>query len=387
VLRVITRLNIGGPSIQAVRLSASLSSKGFDTLLLHGRVGDDEGDMSYLLDDSAGLRAERIPSLVRPIAPWSDLRAFFAILSAIARFRPHIVHTHMAKAGLLTRAAAALYNGTHPWQRIRIVHTYHGHVLEGYFAGATTRLFIALERMLARSTDRLIAVSPLVRAELLYRYGIGSPDTFGVVPLGLDLDEFAAVDDRARSAARRALGIPDGAAVVTTVGRLTAIKNHRLFLDVAERLCQGGGAFVFLIAGDGELRSALERDAAARGLSNAVRFLGWRRDLATIYGATDVFAITSANEGTPVALIESMATGVPGVATDVGGVRDVILDGSMGIVVPPADAAAFATAVEALAADPERRSRMGVAARQSVLARFTFERLSADVARLYREML
>jgi len=386
VLRVITRLNIGGPAIQAIHLSRSLSAEGFDTRLLYGRVGAAEGDMSYLLPDR-GVTASRIDALQRPIALWSDARALLAISRAIAAFRPHVIHTHMAKAGLLTRTAAVLYNATHRSHRARIVHTYHGHVLEGYFSGPTTRLFVALERLLSGATDRLVAVSPIIRDDLLNRYRIGTPETFTVVPIGLDLSALAAVDDQARARAKRDLDIPPESAVVTTVGRLTAIKNHGLFLEMAARLAGGKKAIVFLIVGDGELRSALEREATVRGLADRVRFLGWRRDLPTIYGATDVFAITSHNEGTPVALIEAMAAGVAGVATDVGGVRDVIVDDSMGVVVAPQDAGALASAVERLIADADRRTSMGAAARRSVVARFAFDRLSADIARLYREIL
>jgi glycosyltransferase involved in cell wall biosynthesis len=244
-----------------------------------------------------------------------------------------------------------------------------------------------LERLLSRATDRLIAVSARVRDDLLHRYRIGSPSTFAVVPLGLDLDALGAIDDPRRAEARRTLAIPPGMAVVTTVGRLTAIKNHTLFLDMAQRLAERTPPIMFLIVGDGELRGDLERDAAARGLAARVRFLGWRRDLETIYGATDVFAITSSNEGTPVALIEAMAAGVSGVATDVGGVRDVIVDASMGVVVPAGDGAALASAVQALLEDPDRRAIMGAAARRSALARFAFDRLTADIADLYRRLL
>ena len=392
MLRVITRLNVGGPSIQAVRLTTGLGACGFETLLLHGSVGSAEGDMSYLLPAGGApgtnvVNVRRIAALRRSIAPWSDVRALMAIARAMAEFRPDIVHTHMAKAGLLARTAAVLYNWTHPSRRARIVHTYHGHVLEGYFAGPVTQLFIGLERLLSRFTDRIVAVSPIVRDDLLTRYRIGSADTFVVIPLGLELDAFAAIDAAARTAARLALEIPAGAAVVTTVGRLTAIKNHTLFLHMAQRLPAATKDIVFLIAGDGELRAELERDANARGLAGRVRFLGWRRDLETIYGATDVFAITSANEGTPVALIEAMAAGVAGVSTDVGGVRDVITDPSLGVVVPPGNAEALASAVEELLADAGRRERIGEAARQSAMERFRFERLTADIARMYRELV
>ena len=385
VLRVITRLNIGGPSIQATRLATSLDREGFDTLLIHGRLGDDEGDMSYLLPDR-GTRTRYLDVLQRPISPWADLRATLAVYRAIREFRPHILHTHMAKAGLVSRVAAVCFNLTHRTERVRVIHTYHGHVLEGYFAGWTTRVFIALERMLAKATDHLIAVSSRVREELLERYHIGSASAFSVVPLGLDLDSFAAIDDYQRAAARRALGIPANAPVVTTVGRLTAIKNHALFLDLAQRITATRPDAIFLIAGGGELRDELEADARARGLVDRVRFLGWRRDLATIYGATDVFVITSRNEGTPVALIEAMAAGVPGVSTDVGGVRDVIADPSMGRVVAPDDVRALSDAVSALLSDASARKAVSAVARQAVLARFGFNRLTADIARLYRRV-
>jgi glycosyltransferase involved in cell wall biosynthesis len=385
VLRVITRLNIGGPAIQAIRLSTTLKAAGCDTLLVYGRLGPGEGDMRYLLTD-AGVTTEYLDTLQRPIAPLADLRAALALYRAICRIRPHVVHTHMAKAGLLARTAAVLYNWTHPSARTRIVHTYHGHVLDGYFSPLKTRLFIALERLLARGSDTLIAISPRVRDELVDRYRIGSRGQFVLIPLGLELDAFGRITPDDRTQARRALGIAEDALVMTTVGRLTAIKQQTLFLDMAQRIAARFPTAVFLIVGDGELRADLEADARARGLADRVRFLGWRRDLATIYGATDVFTITSRNEGTPVALIEAMASGVPGVSTDVGGVRDVIVDGSVGIVVPPDDAAALAEAVDGLLSNPERRAEMSARARMSSLSRFQFDRLTADIADLYRRL-
>jgi glycosyltransferase involved in cell wall biosynthesis len=386
VLRVITRLNIGGPSIQATRLSTSLDAEGFDTLLIHGRLGEGEGDMSYLLPDR-GTRTRHLDQLQRPIALLSDVRAIVALYRAMREFRPHVLHTHMAKAGLVGRVAAIWFNVTHPSSRIRVIHTYHGHVLEGYFSGPTTRLFVALERLLARATDHLIAVSARVREDLLHRYRIGAPSMFTVIPLGLDLDAFAAIDDLARSEARQALAIPAGAPVITTVGRLTPIKNHPLFLEMAQQISAARSEAVFLIAGGGELQAQLEADTRARGLWSRVRFLGWRRDLATIYAATDVFVITSKNEGTPVALIEAMASAVPGVSTDVGGVRDVITDESLGRVVPPDDARALTRAVTDLLDDAAARNAMAAAARRSSLARFGFGRLTADIAALYRQVL
>jgi glycosyltransferase involved in cell wall biosynthesis len=385
VARVITRLNIGGPSIQAVRLTTALEAHDFTTALLHGRLGAGEGDMSYLIPPGADTRY--IATLCRPLSPFDDVRTLLRLYREFRALRPAIVHTHMAKAGMLGRVAAAAYNltrGAEP--RAKVIHTYHGHVLDGYFSRAATALFIGIERMLARISDRIIAISPAIRGELLTTYRIGRADQYEVVPLGFDLAPFAAVDDRARQEARRALGIPAEALVISTVGRLTAIKQHRLFLDTVKRVVDAEPRAIALIAGDGELRGDLEAHAAALGISDRVRMLGWRRDLATIYAATDVFLLTSRNEGTPVALIEAMASGVPGVSTDVGGVGDV-MGGDTGRMAPFGDAAGLASAIVELLSDPALRAQLGARARARVLEHYDLGRLVGDIAALYRTLL
>ena len=386
VARVITRLNIGGPSIQAVRLTTALEPYGFSTVLFHGRLGAGEGDMSYLVP--AGTDARFVPTLCRPLSPIDDLRTLVRLYREFRRLRPRIVHTHMAKAGMLGRLAAAAYNlsrGRAP--RARIVHTYHGHVLDGYFSAGATRLFIGLERGLARLSDRLIAISPAIRAELVQHYRIGRDRQYCVVPLGFDLSTFAAVNDATRAAARLALNIADHVPVIATVGRLTAIKQPRLFLDVVRLVARHHPRVIALVAGDGELRGDVESYAAELGISDRVRLLGWRKDLATIYAATDVFLLTSRNEGTPVALIEAMASGTPGVSTDVGGVKDVVESDAVGVLVPAGDATALAVAVSALLAEPHRRKPMGAAARAAVLQRYSLDRLTADVRTVYDHLI
>jgi glycosyltransferase involved in cell wall biosynthesis len=385
VLRLITRLNIGGPSIQAISLTDRLRAHGFDTTLVHGRLGAGEGDMSYLLPPE--VEALHVPALQRALAPVDDLRALAAVYRLLCRVRPAIVHTHMAKAGAIGRAAAAVYNRTTGrGMPARTVHTYHGHVLEGYFSARKTALFIGAERRLARLTDRIVAISPQIEHDLLTTYAIGRPAQYVVVPLGFDLGPFAALGERDRREARVSLQIPFDARVVTTVGRLTAIKDHRLFLEAAAQIARRDAGAVFLIVGDGELRAELEALARTLQVSGQVRFLGWRRDLTTIYAATDVFALTSRNEGTPVALIEAMASGVPGVSTDVGGVPDVILDETMGRRVAPGDAEAMADAVAQLL-DRADRPAIGQRARELVLMRFGIDRLVADTAALYRSLV
>lgn len=386
-MRLITRLNIGGPSIQAIALSERLTARGFSTRLVHGSLGEGEGDMRYLLSPSADV--EQLPQLRRELSPRDDCAALSRVLAILRDFRPQIVHTHMAKAGAIGRAAAAIHNRfAAPGERTRIVHTYHGHVLEGYFGAAKTALFVGIERQLARATDRIVAISPAIRDELLNEHHIGRPAQYRVVPLGFDLSAMTAVDDRARAAARQTLGLPPSAHVVSTVGRLTAIKQHQLFLETARLVARDDPAAIFLIAGDGELRAPLEQTARDFGLADRVRFLGWRRDLATIYGASDVFLLTSRNEGTPVALIESLAAGVPGVSTDVGGVRDVLKHDMGTVAALGADAAVgLARAVTQFLADPARRKSAGDRGRQSVVARYGIDRLVDDVDALYRELL
>jgi glycosyltransferase involved in cell wall biosynthesis len=389
VIRIITRLNIGGPSIQAAELSSRLSSRGFETMLVHGKVDPQEGDMSYLLGrGQRHPRSVQVAALSRALDPVADTKAFRDIYRLIAEFKPAIVHTHMAKAGAVGRLATLLYNRTAGRHApARAVHTYHGHVLEGYFSPAKTQLFIQIERGLARATDRIVAISPRIRAELLDKHRIGRPDTYRVVPLGFDLSGLAAIDEAARARARNALQISEGAVVVTTVGRLTAIKNHALFLEASARISRANPAAIFLIAGDGELRRALEAAALSLGIAGRVRFLGWRRDLDTVYGATDVFMLTSRNEGTPVALIESLAAGVPVVSTDVGGVGDVVASDQFGFVAPPGDPDALAAAVSLLLPDPGRRSVMGKLGRTSIMERYGIDRLLDDIETLYRELL
>ncbi|PYR14981.1 MAG: glycosyltransferase family 1 protein [Acidobacteria bacterium] len=389
VVRFVTRLNIGGPSIQVVELASRLSARGFETLLIHGEVGPQEGDMSYLLECAASPpRTKQLAALKRPISPASDARAAWKVYRLLCEFKPAIVHTHMAKAGAVGRLAALAYNNTAGRRaRARLVHTYHGHVLEGYFGLAKTRLFIAAERRLAGVTDRIVAISQRIRDELVQEYRIGRHEQYRVVPLGFDLDALAAIEDEARAVARAALDIPPGATVVTTVGRLTAIKEQRLFLEVAQRVARLHASTVFLIVGDGELREALEAAAVSLGIADRVRFLGWRRDLETVYGATDIFLLTSRNEGTPVALIESLAAGCVGVSTDVGGVADVMPTSDVGLMAPPGDAGQLADHVSRLVAEPGRRRAMGEAGRQRVVAQYGINRLVTDIDGLYRDLL
>ena len=388
IARIITRLNVGGPAIQAVTLSEQLESAGYHTLLVHGRVGSGEGDMSYLIPSTRRFEVEPLNSLRREIAPLSDAAALNTLVRRLGQFRPHIVHTHMAKAGSLGRLAAMIANvGRSGQSRARIVHTYHGHVLEGYFSGGVARAFSAAERFLGHRSDALITVSPSIRQDLLNSHRIGTADRFHVVPLGFNLRRFAAIGPAERTAARQQLDIDPTARVVSLVGRLTPIKQPDQFVTAAARIAATLPNTIFLIVGGGELEPRLRTQAASAGLDSRLRFLGWRQDVATVYAASDLVGLTSRNEGTPVALIESMAAAVPGVAFAVGGVADVIATAQTGALVRENDIEGFAGTALALLRDDAARCAMGDRARADVLRRYGLDRLVRDVDALYRQLL
>ncbi|MFI5371468.1 MAG: glycosyltransferase family 4 protein [Candidatus Eisenbacteria bacterium] len=379
MLRIIARLNVGGPAIHTVLLTSGLEDRVFHSTLVTGVRSESEGDMGYLARE-AGVEPRVIPEIGRELTWRNDLVALWKLVGLMRELRPWIVHTHTAKAGALGRLAAILAGVP-----IR-VHTFHGHVFHGYFGPLKTRMFIGIERLLGRFTDRIVAISERQLEELCDIYRVAPRARFAVIPLGFDLRSFAGAE-RHRGELRRALGVPDGRALIGIIGRLVPIKNHAMFLDAARRILDARGDAGFVIVGDGELRGELERTVREHGLSDRVYFLGWRRDLDVIYADLDVVALTSNNEGTPVAVIEAMAAGRPVVSTRVGGAVDVVEDEGTGLLVPAGDATAFTRAVLRLLADPALRARLGARGRELALARYDSARLVADVRRLYLELL
>ena len=379
VLRVIARLNVGGPALHTTLLTDRLDPRRYDARLVSGMEAPGEGNYLALHGRTCGDRITVLPSLGREVRGAADVDALVRLIRLMRRVRPHVVHTHTAKAGTLGRVAARL-------ARVPVVvHTYHGHVLRGYFSRDRTRIFAGVERTLARWTDCLLAVSETVRPELL-ALGVGAPERFRVVPLGLDLTRFERVDAE-RGALLGELGLPAETPMVTIVARLVPIKAHEVFLRAARLVLETHPTSRFLVVGDGERRAALEVLTAELGLGAYVRFLGWRRDLERIYADSTVVALTSRNEGSPVSLIEAMAAGRPVVATRVGGVPDLVADGVTGRLVPPDDPAALADALAALLRDPERRRALGAAGRARVVPAFAAARLVEDVDALYTELL
>lgn len=376
IVRVIARLNIGGPAIHATLLTAGLDPARYATTLVTGTEDASEGN--YLALHGKRAEVEVVPDLGREIRPLRDLRTLRALMAVIRRVRPHIVHTHTAKAGAVGRLAALLCEVP------VVVHTFHGHVLRGYFSPMKTAVYRGIERGLARRTSRLVTVTDRVRDELL-ALGVGRPDQYTTVPLGFDLAPLVAASGRAGEL-RRELGLGD-APLVGIVARLVPIKAHEVFFDAALRIRAAVPAARFLVVGDGERRAALEQCVDALGLRDAVRFLGWRADLDRLYADLDVVVLTSRNEGSPVALIEAMAAGRAVVSTAVGGVPDVVTHDVTGCLAPMDDAAGVADHVVALLRDPSRAAALGRAARARVVAGYGADRLVRDVDRLYTELL
>ncbi len=369
VLRLITRLNVGGPARQALLLSRALAPE-FDTTLAAGRPTAAEGELS-----DPAVHVLHLP-LVRPVRPYADARALVAVRQLLRLKRPAVLHTHMAKAGSIGRLAAL----RSPF-RPRTVHTFHGHVLDGYFGSRVTQVFTEAERSLARHTDVLLTVSPEIRDQLL-DLGIGRPSQYRVVPLGLELGPFLSVRGRS-GALRAALGLGPEIPLVGVVGRLVPIKDHLTLLRAVEAL---PGVHLAVI-GDGELRGSLEAAARTMGIGDRVHFTGWWTDVSAAISDLDVVALTSRNEGTPVALIEAAAAGVPVVGTDVGGVRSVVEHGVTGLLAAAGDWETVAAHVRRLLADPGARRHMGDAGRERVRVRFGDARLVDDVRALYSELL
>ena len=382
ILRVIARLNMGGPALHVAYLTAGLEKRGYDTTLVAGSLARGEDSMAFVAD-GLGVEVVRIGELGREISPFRDLMATLRLARLIRRERPDILHTHTAKAGTVARAAALLAGSRKP---PIIVHTFHGHVLRGYFGPLRSRFFRLLERWLAAGTTALIAVSPQVRDDLV-ELGVAPRDRFVVIRLGIELEQRVAPEQNGRAESRRYLGIPEGRFAVGWIGRMTAVKRTDDVLVAFKQLRANGVDAVLCLVGDGPDRVGLERRAQELGVARHTLFLGYQEDVAQFYAAFDTLILPSGNEGTPVSAIEALAAGRPVVATRVGGVPDVVRDGQDGFLVEAGATDDLADRLERLARDPELRERMGKEGRARVLPRYAVDRLVDDVDRLYRSLL
>ena len=375
-MRVITRLNIGGPAIHVSLLASRLDPTRYETLLVSGVESGDEGNMLEL-GRLPPIDPRILPTLGRAISPLDDLRALTGLVLLARSFKPDIVHTHLAKAGALGRIAARIAG-------VRtVVHTYHGSVFRGYFGQRESAVYLGIERALARITTRIVAITSGQKADLV-DLGIAPSSKIVEIPLGLDLDHFRELP--AREAALSALGLPREGRYVAIVARLVPIKDIPTFLRALALVTESLPDVRGLVVGDGPERGAVERLAQNLGLERRCRFLGWRADVPNVYAASDVVALTSLNEGSPVSVIEAMASGRAVVATAVGGVPDVVSEAT-GILVPVGDHRGFADAIVSLLRDPDRRAELGRKGREVAVRRFASDRLVADIDRLYIDLL
>lgn len=371
VMRVIARMNVGGPAMQVAGLAKLLPSDEFEQRVYAGAVADHEGDFVQLHDLNLDIRP--LAATGRGFSSFSDLKLINQLAREMREFRPHIVHSHTAKAGVIARIAANL-------SRIdsKLVHTFHGHLLKGYFSPMMLTALVQTERVLAKRTDVLITVGSKVRDELV-EAGIGSKDQYEIIPPGV-----APVDIGDRGLARRSLSLSNSDFVVLFLGRLTRIKRVDRLLDAVALAVAEMPETKVLIAGDGELRGQLEVTARARRLP--VQFLGWRSDLELLLGAADCLVITSDNEGTPVSLIQASLAGVPTVATNIGSVSEIIEDNVSGLVTglsPEATAAALIR----LSGSASLRSRLGAQAQADAISKYSYQRLVDDHVNLYRRLM
>jgi glycosyltransferase involved in cell wall biosynthesis len=368
VVQIIARMNVGGPAVIVADLMRSIDSSKVEQVLITGYCDSDEAD--YLETVATDIKATRIAGLGRSVSVISDVRAFFALVAMIKKIAPDVIHTHTAKAGVLGRLAAILAG-----RSAKRVHTFHGHLLHGYFSGWKVKLVIAIEQFLAKRTDILVAVGNQVKSDLLAA-GIGKPDQYRVFYPGLVEPKKISKD-----VARKQFAMDAGDIYVAYVGRMTAIKRPDRLLNTAAEIKARNLPVKFIVAGEGDLFEATKRDSERRDLP--VEFLGWRKDIGALFAASDIAILTSDNEGIPLTLIQAAQASLPIVATGVGSVGDIVVHEVNGYLVD-SEPAALADALQKLAIDPVLRQIMGDAGRERTSRYFSLEKMCADHTELYQ---
>jgi glycosyltransferase involved in cell wall biosynthesis len=370
VMRIIARMNVGGPAVQVSGLMRGFNGTAFDHRLYTGFCATDEAD--YLDSVAKDVEATRIEGLGRRVSLCGDIRAFLSLVIEIREFKPHIIHTHTAKAGFLGRLASLV--SLH--QSVR-VHTFHGHLLNGYFGSFKRMLVVLAEKSLAFITQQLLAVGDKVRQDLL-EAGIGSKEKFGLMPPGLAIGNLPSKND-----ALVFFGLNNERLQCAFIGRITQIKRPDRFLDVVSEIKKRQVNLDFFIAGDGELLETCRERIVAEELP--VEVLGWQSDIVKVLSAADIVVLTSDNEGTPLSLIQAGMAGLPVVSTNVGSVPEVVLDNATGLITS-LDIQEIADALEKLVTDKNLRERLGHAAQEFTLANFGVQRLVHDHEELYKTL-
>ena len=371
VMRIIARMNVGGPAVQVSGLMRGFDPQHFDHRLFTGYCADDEAD--YLDNVAIDIKATRIQGLGRHISIGGDVRAFLSLVKEIRSFKPHIIHTHTAKAGFLGRIASIV--SLHPSIR---VHTFHGHLLNGYFGPIKRVLVVFAEKFLAIFSNQLLAVGDKVRQDLLAE-GIGKLNKFGVMPPGLEIGKLPN-----KKASKESFGISANSLQCAFIGRVTQIKRPDRFLDVVSEVKRRSLEVEFFMAGDGDLLEVCRERIASQDLP--VNVLGWQSDIEKVLSAADVVILTSDNEGTPLSLIQAGMASLPVVATRVGSIPEVVLDGKTGIITS-LDVQDISDALQKLAKSSALRDQMGTAAQEFTLANFGVNRLVHDHEELYKRLL
>ena len=371
VMRIISRMNVGGPAVQVSGLMRGLNSTEFEHRLYTGFCAADEAD--YLSKVATDIDAFRIEGFGRRLSVKGDIKSFVTLIKVIRDFKPHIIHTHTAKAGFLGRVASII--SMQPSIR---VHTFHGHLLNGYFGSIKTKLVILVEKVLALFTDQLLAVGSKVKNDLL-AVGVGNQNKFGVMPPGLKLAEMPS-----HEMARKTLGLKHDSVYCAFIGRITQIKRPDRFLDVVVEVKSRGIDLHFIVAGAGDLLQYCQDRALAENLP--VTFLGWRQDIEVVLAAVDFVLLTSDNEGTPLSLIQAGMVGIPVVATNVGSTNEIVVNGETGLLTD-LSVGQLADAVIRVSTDFALRAQMGAAGQNYTLARYGVERLVKDHQDLYLRLL
>jgi len=403
IVRIIGRLNVGGPTRHVVWLTKELQTNGFKSVLLAGTIPEGEEDMSYFASENA-VEPFFIEEMSRELSP-KDIVSLWKVFRRLKLEKPDVIHTHTAKAGTVGRAAGFLYRWL-TWEtflgkprRVKLIHTFHGHVFHSYYGNLKTGIFLFIEKMLARfATDRIVVISRQQFGEIHEKFGVGKREQFKIIPLGIDLQPFA--DWRTKqNVLREEIGAGNDEILIGLVGRLTEIKNHQLFLQVASIYKENPGSLnlKFIIIGDGHLREKLESEAETLGVKDSIVFLGNRNDADVFYAGLDIVALTSFNEGTPLSLIEAMANEKAVISTRVGGVVDLL--GKVkeqkedfqicerGISVAAQNAEGFYNGLIYLATNKTLRKTFAENGKSFVATQYGKTRLVNDIENLYREVI
>jgi glycosyltransferase involved in cell wall biosynthesis len=389
VLRIINRLNLGGPTFNAAYLTKYLAPD-FDTLLVSG-MKDAAEESSEFIVKNLDLHPVYMPEMYRELNPFRDYKSYYKLRKIIDEFKPDIVHTHAAKAGAVGRLAA-IHSGVPV-----ILHTFHGHVFHSYFGSVKTRMFLEIERYLAKRTTKIIALSELQRNELVNDFKIAPQDKFAIVPLGFDLNKFETDKDQKRKKFRKEYNVADDEIAIGIIGRLVPIKNHELFLQALAIIKRKTTTKIrVFIIGDGEQRSNIETLAKTLNLPfnnnnlaepNFLTFTSWIKDIDVSNAGLDIIALTSKNEGTPVSLIEAQASGKPIVSTAVGGIENIVLPNITALLSGKEDVDGFAQNLLLLIENDKLRAKMSKAGSDFVREKFSYLRLCKDMKDLYISLI